>query len=257
MTVHDVLPITHPQLFPQKSVEVQRQKFNSVRRADMVLTTCSATASDIVEVLGVDPDRVAVAALGPLDAVASEGPSLLAGPYVLAVGALTPRKGFETLARAIGIMPDCPAVAIVGPDGWKANDVRRSIEMIDREGKIRFLGPVSDQHLARLYRDATVVCHPSVAEGFGIVCVEAMHAGAPLVATDIASVRETTNGCAMLVPVGDEEALADALTRVIADEPLRKKLVADARLRAQKYTWRAMAAGVVEAYTRALSSPRI
>ena len=113
-------------------------------------------------------------------------------PYVLAVGQVTPRKGLDVLAAAAALLGDgCPPRArrrprLVAFSRSAGEDRRTTIGTAACE----LLGAVDDATLASLYRGATLVCHPSRAEGFGLTCLEAMAAGAPLVATDLPSVRE-------------------------------------------------------------------
>ncbi|HEY2427864.1 MAG TPA: glycosyltransferase, partial [Acidimicrobiales bacterium] len=100
---------------------------------------------------------------------------------------------------------------------------------------------------------ATVVCHPSVAEGFGIPFLEGMGYGAPVVAADIPPVREIGAGAAELVPPSDPGALAEALSALLADETARQDLARRGYARAQTYTWEAMADRVVDAYRLVLT----
>src|SRR5205823_1270071 len=128
-----------------------------------------------------------------------------------------------------------------------------AVRAADVHGKVRLLGPVDDAALAALYRHATVCCHPSVAEGFGLTCLEAMSFGRPVVAADIPSVRETTGDAARLTPVGDEAAMAGALADLLADETARVALGQRAQARAATYTWAHTAERVVDAYRLALA----
>ena len=168
---------------------------------------------------------------------------------------MTPRKGFDVLAAAAARLgPSCPPVLVAGPDYWRADETRQAISDADSHGRVELLGPVDDAALAALYRGAIAVCHPSRAEGFGLTCLEAMAAGAPLVATDLPSVRETVNGAAELVPPDDPEALAETLGRLLADRKRRSELAASGRRRAAEFTWEGTSDGVVRAYRAALGA---
>jgi glycosyltransferase involved in cell wall biosynthesis len=118
--------------------------------------------------------------------------------------------------------------------------------------RVRLLGPVDDATLSALYASATVVCHASRGEGFGMTCLEAMAFGAPVVATDLPPVRELAGGAVELVPVDDAAALAAALRGLLDDEPRRRALGEAARSRAAEFSWARMAADVVGAYRLAL-----
>jgi glycosyltransferase involved in cell wall biosynthesis len=251
MTIHDVLPLTHPQFFPDRSVRQAQDQLAAVDRARVVVTTCRATAADIAA-LGVPPEKTVVARPGwdrrppaPPDA----GPG---GPYVLAVGAVTPRKGLEVLARASASLGgDCPPVLVAGPDWWAADSVRA--EVAAAGAGVRFLGAVGDGALEALYERATIFCLPSHAEGFGLTCLEAMGHGLPVVASDLPSVREIGADSILLVPHGDHRALADAIAGLLADKERRRALGAAARARAERFSWAAMAEDVVKAYETAMA----
>jgi glycosyltransferase involved in cell wall biosynthesis len=180
-------------------------------RADVVVTSCEATAGELVRVAGIARERIVVAPPGVFLEDAASAPAA-ESTYLLVVGQVTPRKGLETVAAAAARLGRaCPPVLVAGTDWWRAADVRREIDRLDTAGRIRLLGHVDDGRLEALYRGATIVCHASRAEGFGMTCLEAMKAGAPLVATDLPSVQELTAGAAVLVPVDDAEALAAAI----------------------------------------------
>ena len=171
------------------------------------------------------------------------------------VGQVTPRKGFDVIAEAAALLGErCPPVVLAGPDWWRSEDIRSRIAEVDVHRRVRLLGPVDDATLASLYRAATIVCHASRGEGFGMTCLEAMAFGAAVVATDLPSVRELSAGAVELVPVGDAGALAAALRELLDDESCCWKLAEAARRRAAEFRWERMAAEVVDAYRLALAA---
>jgi glycosyltransferase involved in cell wall biosynthesis len=251
LTVHDVLPITHPMFFDRRSRAISKASIPSMRRAAVVLTTCEATAEALIDVAGVERDRVLVAPPGHLGLSPRPEPIGAASPYILCVGAITPRKGFQDLAAAVRGHRDVPPIVVAGPDGWQADRVREAAAAQGLGDRFRFLGKVSDDELRRLYAGATLVCHPSVAEGFGFPCLEAMAHGKAIVATDIPSVREIGGDAIALVSLGDRDTLVDAIGRLTIDEAARVRLGHRAHERAADYSWSRMADGVVVAYARA------
>jgi glycosyltransferase involved in cell wall biosynthesis len=254
-TVHDVLPITRPELYPPGTDRAQRRELETATRSDVIVTTCEATADEIARVGPYPRDRIVVAAPGVAALAAAKGAAAESGPYILAVGAMTPRKGFDVLAAAAGLLgAECPPVLIAGPDYWGADAMRRAIADADTHSRVELLGAVDDATLGGLYRGATIVCHPSRAEGFGLTCLEAMEAGAPLISSDLPSVREVVDGAAELVPPDDPAALAEALARVAGDAQRRDELAAAGRRRAADFTWARTADGVVRAYRAALGA---
>ncbi|MCZ7529186.1 MAG: glycosyltransferase [Acidimicrobiia bacterium] len=107
------------------------------------------------------------------------------GPFVLAVGTIEPRKGFDVAAAAVGSLPgaDAPTLVIAGPPGWGR------VEGLDRS-RVRRLGAVTRDALDALYRHALLTVVPSTYEGFGFPALEAMARGCPVVASNTTSLPE-------------------------------------------------------------------
>ncbi|MEP6909254.1 MAG: glycosyltransferase family 1 protein [Actinomycetota bacterium] len=254
VTIHDLLPITHPELYPAGADRGQRAELAEARRARVVVTTCEATADEIVRLAGIPRERIVIARPGVLPPH-GDAPIPVEPPFILAVGQVTPRKGFDVIAEAAARLGErCPPVVLAGPDWWRSEDIRGRIAELDVHQRVRLLGPVDDSTLAALYRAATVVCHTSRGEGFGMTCLEAMAFGAPVVATDLPPVRELFGGAVELVPVDDAAALAEAVGGLLEDDARRAALGKAARERAAEFSWERMAAEVVEAYRLALAA---
>jgi glycosyltransferase involved in cell wall biosynthesis len=121
-------------------------------------------------------------------------------------------------------------------------------------GRARRLGYVPDEDLPELYAGAAVLAMPSLYEGFGLPCVEAMAAGAPVVAADRAALPEACGGAALLADPGDPDAFAAAI--VEAAGPGRARLVAAGRERAATLTWERTAEAVDAALEPLLATGR-
>jgi len=123
---------------------------------------------------------------------------------------------------------------------------------------VRALGTLSDRQIEQLYRAADVFAFPSTKEGFGLAALEALASGLPVVATDLDALTTFLEDgrSALLVPVGDHEALADALARVGRDESIRRRLRANGSLVAAEYGWDVAAAAHERVY-RSLLAARV
>jgi len=145
---------------------------------------------------------------------------------VLAIGGIEPRKGSLTLVEAFARLrrsaPERRPLLLIG-GGATLFDYRDEVDRfwaraheLGVADDIRALGPLADGEVARAYRAADVLAFPSTREGFGLVPLEALAAGLPVVASDIDVLREflADGENALLVPVGDAAALAGALHRV-------------------------------------------
>jgi phosphatidylinositol alpha-mannosyltransferase len=184
-----------------------------------------------------------------IERVASAEPAIATKPTVLFIGRHEPRKGLAVLLDAwAGIERDARLQIIgVGP---QTEDLRRRAV-----GDIEWLGTVTDTPRNALLRGATAFCAPSLrGESFGVVLLEAMAAGAPIVASAIEGYQNVARADqdALLVPPGDVGALRAGLRRLLDDEQLRARLVASGHERAEQFSMRRLAERYQELYARAL-----
>ena len=176
--------------------------------------------------------------LQPFQAV-TRRPSDQAG--LLFVGRDEPRKGLSALLDALSRLPADVSLTVAGPA--RAATVRRAgqLGLADR---VRFLGPVDHDRLPRLLADATCAVFPSLGgEALGLVLIEAMAAGAPVVASDIPGYRVASRqGCAAeLVAPGDSRALAERITRLLHDDSRQRELSARGQAAVRRYDARRVA----------------
>ncbi|HEX9890579.1 MAG TPA: glycosyltransferase family 4 protein [Actinomycetota bacterium] len=186
---------------------------------------------------------------------AAEPADLPEGRRVLFVNRLDPRKGFRVMVRALaGLLESHPdARLVVAGDGPERGAVRGVSAQV-RE-RITMLGTVSHSDLPPYHAGCEVFCAPSVGrESFGIVLVEAMAAGLPVVATDIPGYREVVRDDVdgLLVPPSSPELTAAALARVLDDADLAKRLSSAGRARAERYAWDTVADRVEAVYREAV-----
>ncbi|MBA3629493.1 MAG: glycosyltransferase family 4 protein [Actinobacteria bacterium] len=174
------------------------------------------------------------------------------GKSVLFLGRLESRKGLEVLIEAMAGISDLDASLVVagsGPEKRSARALARRLGV-----KVEWLGRVSEADKPRIYRSADVYCAPALGgESFGIVLIEAMAAGAPVVCSDLSAFRAVTAGAAELVPPGEPEALAKALRAVLADPRRSDEMRALSHRGARRFSWTALVGDVEAAYRLALS----
>jgi phosphatidylinositol alpha-mannosyltransferase len=195
---------------------------------------------------GVDLSRFAAAARAVAPGTSRpprEGPL-----RVLFVGRFPERrKGLTVLFDAIGLLRAQARPVEVDVVGAGSTD--RFATRAARLGGIRFLGRLSDAELASAYATADVFCAPSLGgESFGMVLVEAMATGCPVVASDLPGYAEAARGAALLAPSGDPGALAVALWRAGTDRELRARLVQRGHARADALCWTRVARRVLQIY---------
>lgn len=208
-----------------------------VRRADLVMTTSRYAAARIEELYGlartprVVPECIDLEGWRGLFRRHPVTPDP-ARFTVLSVCRFYPRKRLGVLLDAAARLPEI-AVRIVGRGPEEAR-LKRLARELNLESRVHWLGDVSQAELACEYQRCDVFCLPSVQEGFGIVFLEAMAAGKPIVAARAAAVPEVA-GVGLLVEPESGEALADGIARLHADEALRRELAAKGRRAVEQY----------------------
>jgi glycosyltransferase involved in cell wall biosynthesis len=223
-TLHDLALVRHPELFPRWHRLSGRAGIGPVARAaTRVLAVSEFTKREAVELLGVREDRVTVIG-NAVDALFSPSVSETQGDYVLAVGTLEPRKNLGRVAQAAARVG--AELRVVGARGWGG---------VETPG---WVGEVSDEELAALYRGARALVFPSLYEGFGLPVLEAMASGTPVVTSRGGATEEVAGGAAVLVDPLDVDSIAAGI-----DEATRRRgeLRALGLERAQSFSWAAVA----------------
>jgi glycosyltransferase involved in cell wall biosynthesis len=217
-------------------------------RQSRVVTLSESSRAEIVDLLGLAPERVTVAPPG-IDGRFTPGGQRAAVPLVVAVGRLVPVKRFDELLRALAAVkaeqPELQAV-IVG-EGYERPALEALRDELGATEWVSLPGHVTDDELVSWYRRAWVVASSSQREGWGMTLTEAAACGTPAVATAIA-------GHADAVVDGDSGLLVDhvgdlgpALGRVLRDDVLRSRLSKGALARSRWFTWDATALRALEA----------
>ena len=180
----------------------------------------------------------------------------MGGAFLLFVGRLVPYKGLETLLRAADRIP-C-GIAIIGTGPLEAA-LRKGIAARGLEGKVRLLGRVDDLRPFYLGCDFFVLPSVTALEGFGIVQIEAMALGKPVVSSDLPSGVTYVNvdgETGLTFHVGDDAGLAEACNRLLSDAALRGRLGENARRRTfERFSYTAMRDAAVPFFRRLCGAP--
>lgn len=243
--IHDAAPLRHPEWFSRGYARWQGLILPRLaRRAVMVLTVSDFSRREILELTGMADDRIAVVHGGvsqrfspDADAEAASRALGLERPYVLTVATPSTRKNLGVLTAARG------ALAEIGYD-LVAAGAPRSYLGGAAEGAVRPLGYIDDAFLPGLYAGAAAFVLPSLYEGYGLPCLEAMASGVPVVTANRGVLAEEWSTSALLCDPDDPEELSASLLAAVSDDALRGELRRSGLARAAGLTWENTAAEV-------------
>jgi glycosyltransferase involved in cell wall biosynthesis len=250
LLAYDLIPMRFPQFYERDRRSLAPRMARSLERADAVLAISERTRRDLVELMGADPRRVHVvypAADGrfapPADGeqaarvVARHG---VRRPYVLYVGSLGPHKNVETLVRVFRRLRHTRRLehqlVLCGGTRWGRRVVEAASDLV-AAGACVMPDFVPPEEVPCFYQRAEAFAFLSLYEGFGLPPLEAMACGAPVVSSDAGALPEVVGEAGLLVPPTDEEAIGDALHRVLTDPALRQELRSKGFRQAARFSW--------------------
>ncbi|WP_026256348.1 glycosyltransferase [Mycobacterium sp. 155] len=231
------------------------------RGATWVTATCTDEVFELMRV-GRSRSRTSVVPCGvDLELFTPQGPKSRRGaPHrIVSVGRFVPRKGFDLVIRALPSLPDTELVIVGGPDraGLKADPEARRLRALARElgvaSRVKLRGSVAHADMPAVLRSADIVACTPWYEPFGIVALEAMACGVPVVASAVGGMLDTVvhDVTGRLVPPKRADLLADTIFSLLRDDFLRRSLGAAGRDRARsRYSWDRIAADTLRVYDR-------
>jgi len=254
VTIHDCIHLMFPQYLPNRAAYAyaKASMWNAAKRSDRILTVSEASKRDILHFFNVPPEKVDVV-YNAIDerfwnAPAEEDIARVRERYqldhgfVLYVGNIKPHKNLVRLIEAFAELRkksgfDDMKLLIIGDEISKLPALRRAVHSHKLHKHVRFLGYLSDDTLAALYRLAAVFVFPSLYEGFGLPPLEAMASGTPVVTSNVSSLPEVAGDAAVLVDPYDPHAIMDGIRRVLTDSSLAAELRRKGPLRAREFSW--------------------
>lgn len=264
LTIADLVPLR----LPNSTLE-NKDRFLSLLRggiaaADLIVTFSEASKADIVEILGVRPEKIAVTHLASdLEALSPDeiahAPRVLSrfgleqGRYLLFVSAIEPKKNLRRLIEAyLETDTDLPLV-IAGRKAWmweqEIGDLDSKLGEATR-ARLRFLGYVPRRDLRFLYAGARFSAFPSLCEGFGLPALEAMKLGCPVLISDIPSLREVCGDAAVMADPYDVDDIRRKLEQLLGDDALCGTCSAAGLVRAQAFSHARYVEQLSRAYDR-------
>ena len=274
VTVHDLHFLRFPHFLTEEAARYYGQIDNAMRRTDHVIAVSEATKQDLMQLLGVNQNKISVIyeAADPVFRVTQDDAALakvrekygLRGPFILGVGTIEPRKNWPTLLRIFDQLKDMqvdPAcagrgadlaqpltLAIAGKRGWLDENVFHVANDLGLGERARFLDRVPLEDLVPLYNAAAVLAHPSFYEGFGLPPLEAMACGAPTVVSETGALPEVVGDAGLKAPPTDVELWIEHLRLVLQDPARRAGMIQRGLEQATRFSIERMARETLAVY---------
>ncbi len=246
VTVHDLAFLTHPEWTPKALRQyLGRVVPDQVRRANAVAVVSEATKRDVLEHLGLPPEKVHLVGNGveerffdatPLTGSVRQG-LRIPREYLLMVGTIEPRKNHLNVLRALVGMRSSLRLPLViaGRLGWDYGPFMAASAPLVESGRVVLLDFVPDDLLPSLYAGASALVYPSWTEGFGLPVLEGLAAAVPVVTSTSPALREVGGAAAYFADASSHEAIAAAIETAISNVDVSRKDLG--RAWARGYTW--------------------
>lgn len=252
-TVHDVIPLLHPELTHIEGRRYRRMLDQLARCAARFIAVSETARAEIVRAMGC-PAHFVIDCSVAVDASPADPHELPAGlrggNFLLVCGTVEKRKNVAFVLDAYRRGGISMPLVIAGPDGWGAADVSQLVDTIP--GVVRL--PYLDRPAMRaLIGHARGLVMPSLAEGFGLPVAEAMALGTPVIASDRGALAETGGDAALRVDPENVEALATALRRIAQDDALCAALVSAGARNAERFAPARFAERLTQAYATVMA----
>ena len=246
VTVHDVLHVARPDLFPgwNKQFYAKNMFRTVLRRARSVMTVSRFSADELLRLFGkwAQPDRIHVVPNGVEESwfrvSATSNPHVR--PYLLYVGNIKLHKNLRGLVAAFAAILgtiDVDLVIVGEQQGFITTDPEVFSTAAELGERVVFTGRMGLAELEQYYANAAALVLPSLYEGFGLTALEAMASGCPVAVSRVASMPEVCGDAAVYFDPENVEDMARGLRRVLMDETLRTGLRCSGRKRAALFSW--------------------
>ncbi len=268
VTFHDMTFFLFPHLHTRsKRIFFPWMIRYSAKTADALIADSESTRQDAIHILGLDPKKIRTVPLGVRPEFAPNQDQVLKSAvrarynlpdhFLLFVGLIEPRKNLPLLLRSYRrvIQQNNPIpLVLVGRKGWMYEQVLDMIANWGLKEQILMTGYVPPDDLPIVYNLADIFIYPSLYEGFGLPPLEALACGTPVITTAVSSMPEHVGQAGLLVPPDDEDALTQAIIRLLNDQELKSRLSILGPQQAAQFTWTRTARETLQVYEKVLQS---
>lgn len=248
LTVHDIIPLEVEGYFSYSPFPILSKLSylirlkSSLAKANKIVTVSNFVKNELVEKLKVNPDKIKTIYSG-MPAMPKGGilPKELRGlKYILNNGGIDIRKNLDTLTKAFAIVHKKAGdikLVITGENKRIKHNLEILINKCNLLDSVIFTGYVDDKTLVAIIKSATLVCYPTLSEGFGFPILEAFSLGVPVISSNTSSIPEIAGGAAILVNPKDSRMVAGAILKILNDNKLAQKLKNLGLERVKNFSW--------------------
>jgi glycosyltransferase involved in cell wall biosynthesis len=266
VTVHDLIFMRFPQFYNYIDRKIYKNKLiHSCKMANKIIAISEQTKQDLIDFLEVDKNKIEVVyqSCNPLfkvEATAAEKEKIakkygLPKQYILNVGTIEDRKNLISVVKAMNKLKDKrPELQLVVVGGFTnyVYKVKQLIREFGLHDRVVFLQNVSYKDLPAIYQMADVFIYPSLFEGFGLPIIEALNSKVPVITSKGGCFPEAGGPSSAYVNSTNSTEIAEAIERILDDETLRKKMIADGYQYAQNFNDDVIAKRMMEVYQSVL-----
>lgn len=269
ITVHDVIPMIHPEWFPDDLYCLFNNKLRKCYEdCDHIISDSYSTKNDLIKIFNIPRDKITTIHLGKSESFSpkkSNNPSLFIKdlncfPYILSVCTLEPRKNLQRVIEAFITLKDNNKsfndikLVLTGAPGWNNDSIYAIYEQSVYKNDIIFTGYLNVNDLYEIYRYANAFIYPSFYEGFGLPILEAMASGVPVVTSSNSSLTEVGGESVIYVDPSDIDSIADGIIAALFDSRIRDKCISSGLERSKNFSWEKTAKETLDVFKKVIDS---
>lgn len=271
LTIHDLSFLHYPDFFNFRKnlwhyiINVKKL----IKKTDNIIAVSENTRNDIMDLCGVEKDKISVIYSGVgkkyriinnsdleyLNLQKVREKYGLFNKFFLYLGTLEPRKNVGGIIQAFDLFcknrfSDDYILVIAGGNGWKNKDISASYKKAKYKERIKFLGYVSDKDKIILYNLASIFLYPSFYEGFGLPVLEAMRSGVPVITSNISSLPEVAGNSAFMIDPYNINEIAVAMEKIESSMDFKNRLIESGKNQFKKFLWSRAAREYLDIFNR-------
>lgn len=267
VTIFDLSFLHFPQMFKKDDLwKLTNWTKFSIQNSNHIVTISNFSKKDIAQQYGVGKDKITVAYPGidknifhPIENKMKLQKTLkkykVAGPYIIYIGTVQPRKNLIRLFEALTRIEDLKLVVAgksngEGRQGWMYQDILDAPKRLGIENRVIFSGFVPTEDLPCLLSGATALIQPSLWEGFGLPVLEAMACGTPVLVSNTSSLPEVVGSAGITFDPFSSNQIEQAIRTITADKNLQQKYSKKVLVQAKKFSWEKMTRTVLKVFEK-------